>query len=252
MAVPARHLRRLTGVLMLMIAVCLCAAAGAASPAPSGSTKAGPGSLSGIWSTLGYKGSARNAPRDRVVKTTDGQWPPLLPAAAALLEQRIAMSEQGEPFTNTLMQCLPGGVPEMVFGSPYPVQILESPGQITMLYEMYNHFRVIPLDARHPDDPDPTFMGHSIGRWDGDTLVVDTIGLTARTTIDEVGMPHSEQLHVVERYRRTDSNTLEIIVTIDDPATFSRSWNAKAIYKAVPPGQGLMEFICENNRSARE
>jgi hypothetical protein len=221
------------------------AAAAAAQPA-------GPGSLNGIWSAPGYKGSMRTPPRDRVYRTIDGKWPPLLPAAAELLERRIAMSEKGEPFANTIMQCLPGGVPEMTFGAPYPAQILETPGQVTILYEMYNHFRVIHLNAKHSADPDPGFMGHSVGHWEGDTLVVDTIGLTDRTTIDEVGIPHSEDLHVIERYRRTDASTLEILITLDDPKTFSKAWDAKVIYKSARPGTNLIEFICENNRNARD
>ena len=122
---------------------------------------AGPGSLNGIWTAPGYKGSMRTPPRDRVYRTIDGKWPPLLPAAAELLEKRISMSEKGEPYINTIMQCLPGGVPEMVFGAPYPAQIIETPGQVTILYEMYNHFRVIHLNGKHPADPDPGFMGHS-------------------------------------------------------------------------------------------
>jgi hypothetical protein len=213
---------------------------------------AGPGSLAGIWTTFGYKGSARNTPRERAVKTLDGALPPFLPKAAELFEQRMNMATKGQPFINTLAECLPGGVPEMVFGSPYPAQILESPGQVTILYEMYNHFRVIHLNGKHPADPDPTFMGHSIGHWEGATLVVDTVGLNDRTSLDEVGMPHSEALHVIERYRRTDANTLEILVTIDDPETFSKSWDTKVVYKAARPDMGLIEYICENNRSARD
>jgi hypothetical protein len=246
----AKRLARVRwSVLAAALACVHCAAALAQSAPAAGARKGGPGSLNGIWSTLGYKGSAQNPPRTRVVLQIDGKWPPLLPAASKLLEERIALSEKGQPFPNTLVQCLPGGVPEMTFGAPYPMQIIESPGQVTMLYEMYNHFRIVYLNGRHPEDPDPTFMGHSTGRWEGDTLVVDTIGLTDRTTIDEVGIPHSDELHVVERYRRTDANTLEIIVTLDDPKTFSRPWDAKAIYKAAAPGITLMEYICENTKS---
>ncbi len=213
---------------------------------------AGPGSLNGMWTTLGYKGSQRNGPRERVVKTIDGKWPPLQPWAAELLEERIKMTERGEPYTNTIMECLPGGTPEMTFGSPYPAQIIESSGQVTILYEMYNHFRVIYMNESHPADPEPTYMGHSVGRWEGETLVVDTVGLTDRTTIDEVGMPHSEALHVIERYRRVDNNTLEIIVTLDDPRTFTQPWDTRVTYKAGAPGMKFIEFICENNRNARE
>lgn len=228
------------------------AAALAQSPVSEDALPAGPGSLSGLWNTLAYKGSRNNPPRTRVVRTVEGEWPPLRPEAAALLEERIRMSEAGTPFVNAMMQCLPGGVPQFMFGTPYPMQILETPGQVTILFEMYNHFRVIYLDSSHPEDPDPGFMGHSVGHWEGDTLVVDTIGLTDKTTIDEVGMPHSENLHITERFRRVDRDTLEIVTTIDDPAVFTRAWDASSIYKAAPPGMEMLEFICENNRGARE
>lgn len=243
-----KNMRSLLSTFALAIALC-CSSAQAQTAAPKAAHPTGPGSLNGLWTTLGYKGSQRYSPRERVARTVDGKWPPLLPAPAELLEQRIKMSERGEPFVNTIMECLPGGVPEMVLGSPYPTQFIEMPGQITILYEMYNHFRIIYMNGKHPEDPDPTYMGHSIGRWEGDTLVVDTIGLTDRTTIDEVGMPHSEDLRVTERYRRVDNNTLEIIVTINDPKTFSQPWDTKAIYKAAAPGAKMIEFICENNRS---
>lgn len=244
-----KNTRCLMSILALAATLC-CAPVQAQTAAAKSAHPTGPGSLNGLWTTLGYKGSARNAPRDRVPRTVDGKWPPLRPEPAELLEQRIKMSETGDPFTNTLMQCLPGGVPEMVFGSPYPTQFIEMPGQITILYEMYNHFRIIYMNGKHPEDPDPTYMGYSVGRWEGDTLVVDTIGLTDRTTIDEVGMPHSDELRVTERYRRVDANTLEIIVTINDPKTFTQPWDTKAIYKAAAPGAKMIEFICENNRSA--
>jgi hypothetical protein len=247
---PIRNLLR--GAVAVATVCLFCASALALSAAPASAPAAGPGSLSGMWTTFGYKGSGRNTPRDRVPRTIDGKWAPLLPAASELLEQRIKMTENGEPFATTLSECLPGGVPEMIFGSPYPMQIIESAGQVTILHEMYNHFRVIYLDERHPAEPDPTYMGHSVGHWQGDTLVVDTVGLTDRTSIDEVGMPHSDALHVIERYRRVDKNTLEIIVTLDDPKTFTKPWDTKVIYKAGAPGLKFIEFICENNRNARE
>lgn len=225
----------------------------AQTPLPTEARLSGPGSVAGIWILSGYKGSKGTGPdaeRDRVQHSIDGQWPPLLPWATALLEKRIRMSQEGAPFANTLTQCLPGGVPLMMFGAPYPVQILETAGQVTMLFEEQNHFRLIHLNATHPEDPDPTFMGHSIGHWQGDTLVVDTVGLTERTTIDQIGMPHSEDLRVIERYRRIDKNTLQIVVTIDDPKTFTKPWDAKAIYKSAPAGTVVNEYICENNRNA--
>lgn len=209
----------------------------------------GPGSLAGIWLMTGYKGSRASA-RQRVAVTIEGKPAPLLPAAAALLEKRIADADRGYPFANTLTSCLPGGMPlMMIAGAPYPIQILENPGQVTMLFEEQNHFRAIYLNAKHPDDPDPSYMGHSIGHWEKDVLVVDTIGLNDRTTIDQVGMPHSEELHLTERYRRVDRDTLEVLVTITDAKTFSSSWQTRALYKSAPPGSEVAEYICENNRN---
>ena len=225
---------------------------GAASPiaaTASAPVKGGPGSLAGIWTVLGYKGSMFFPPRERVARTLEGEWPPLNAEWAAVFEKRVADSEQGEPFATTLTQCLPGGVPEMVFGSPYPVQILETPGQVTLLYEMFNHFRIIHLGGSHPPDPDPGYMGHSIGHWEGDTLVVDTVGLTDRTSVDEIGIPHSDALHVIESYRRADASTVEILLRIDDPQVFTRPWDAKVTYRAARPGAALIEYICENGRS---
>ncbi len=229
------------------------AAVGSAAPAggqaASQSALHGPGSLTGIWLTTGYK-SSRVSARSRVVMTAEGKPPPLLPAAAALLEQRLADADRGYPYANTMASCLPGGMPlMMIAGAPYPIQILENPGQVSMLFEEQNHFRIISLNGKHPEDPDPTYMGHSVGHWEGDTLVVDTIALSERTTIDQVGMPHSEDLHLVERYRRLDRDTLEVLVTLTDPRTFSSPWQARAVYKSAPPGTVVGEYICENNRN---
>jgi hypothetical protein len=221
----------------------------AVAPAATPAVPRGPGSLAGIWVTTGYK-SSRVSARSRVAVTADGKPAPLLPAPAELLEKRLAESDRGYPFANTMASCLPGGMPLMVIaGAPYPIQFLETPGQVTMLFEEQNHFRVIHLDGKHPADPDPSFMGHSIGHWEGDTLVVDTVGLNDRTTIDQVGMPHSEELHVVERWRRLDTDTVEVRVTIDDPKTFSSPWQTRSAYKSVPPGTAVGEYICENNRN---
>lgn len=222
----------------------------AAARAPAAAPASGPGSLTGVWIISGYKSSQRYPERERVFRTLEGDLPPMQPWAAELLEKRVAEAEQGKLFANTLSQCLPGGVPEVMFGAGYPIQILETAGQVTILFEEQNHFRLVYLNEAHPEGLYPTFMGHSVARWQGDTLVVDTVGLTDRTTIDQVGMPHSEDLHVVERFRRADKDTLEILVTIEDPKTFTRPWTMKATYKLAPAGTKVTEYICENNRNA--
>ncbi len=209
----------------------------------------GPGSLSGIWLNAGYKGSSRSTEEERVLLTVDGKFPPLQPWALELLNKRIADSKAGHPFANTLALCLPGGVPLMVFGALIPIQFLETPGQVTILYMEGNRHRVIPLNASHPKEVDPSYMGDSVGRWEGDTLVVDTVGFKLRTTLDQIGMPHTDKLHIIERYRRSAKETLEIRLTIEDPGTFTQPWEAKVNYKLAPADTRMEEDICENNRN---
>lgn len=239
---------------------CLGAASLSVKAASVADVPSGPGSLAGVWQTGGVwktsiaenvgrepLGSLRTPERDRVLKTVDGKWPPLQPWANAELEKRIAMSQRGEPYATTTSLCLPG-MPLMMLGGPYPIQILETPGLVTILLEEQNHFRLIHMNGKHPEDPDPTYLGHSVGHWEGNTLVVDTIGLTDQTAIDRVGMPHSDELHVIERFRRTGKDTMDLVITIDDPKTFTTKWDAGVHYKTPAPGVEMTEYICANNR----
>jgi len=247
---PLRH-SSVTSVGVLIAAIgCFCVVGGCAQDAATTvANPKGPGSLGGIWLNADYKGSSSFPERERVLLTVDGKFPPMLPWAAELLTKRIKDSEEGLPFASTLALCLPGGIPLMLFGDDVPVQILETPGQVTMLFMEGNRFRVIPMNASHPKDIDPSYMGDAVGRWEGDTLVIDNMGFSERTTLDQIGMPHTEKLHVVERYRRTGKESMEIRVTIDDPGTFTQPWDAKVNYRLAPTGTRVTEDICENNRN---
>jgi hypothetical protein len=208
--------------------------------------------ISGVWNMQGYLSSSIYPVRQRVAKTMDGQLPPLLPAAAALLEKRISDAEHDKPFPNTASLCLPQGVPYMIHAAvDGPLQIFETPGQVTIISTAYNEMWLIYLNGKHPgpDDLEPTYHGDSIGHWEGDTLVVDTVGLTTKTTLDQVGMPHSDALHVITRIRRTDPKTLEFLVTVDDPKTFSKPWTRRQIYKKAKDDARVEESVCENNRN---
>ncbi len=117
-----------------------------------------------------------------------------------------------------------------------------------MLFEddIPSHRQVF-LDGRtHPKDPNPSWMGHSIGHWDGDTLVVDTVGFNDRSWLDAQGHPHTEQLHVIERMRRADLGDLEIEFTIEDPATYAKPWIIKR-GADLDPDDDVGEYACENN-----
>jgi hypothetical protein len=159
--------------------------------------------------------------------------------------------------------CLPDGFPREAM-SPYATQIISAPGYVVIVYE-YEHFtRVIPTDGRpHPKNVDLTWMGDSVGRWDGDTLVVDTIGLKAwqmdafhgkdaRFKAEAhagqgVVRRHSDALHVIERFTRTDPQTIAYQMTIDDPLIFTRPWSQDFVMKLHPTWDKVLEQICEEN-----
>ena len=241
---------------LAMLMAALMPALGAAQPAPylkdAVTWQKSTQGISGLWRMRGYLSSSTNPPRARTARMVDGQLPPLLPWAAELLEKRLTDAENLKAFSNTASRCLPQGIPYMLHAAvDGPVQILETPGQVTLISTAYNEMWFIYLNQKHPpkDDIEPTYHGDSVGHWEGDTLVVDTIGLTTKTTIDQVGMPHSEDLHVITRIRRTDAETLEMLVTVDDPGTFSKPWTRQQIYKKSPDSARVEESVCENQRN---
>jgi len=140
--------------------------------------------------------------------------------------------------------CVPLGVPQS-FVTPYPFQIVQTPKFILMVFEYPNTFRFIPTDGRpHPPDPDPTWMGDSVGHWEGDTLVVDAVGFNDKTEVS--GYMHTESLHVVERYRRVETG-LQYDVTVDDPNVFASPWTLPArILPSRPDLERVDEYVCEN------
>ncbi len=148
--------------------------------------------------------------------------------------------------------CLPPGVPRMMY-TPYPTEIFQLPERIVFVYEGGAHvWRNIWLDGRkQPVDPNPTYLGYSTGKWEGDTLVVDTIGFNDRTWLDAAGHPHGEKMHVTEKFTRTDSNTLKVEATIDDPDYYTKPWTV-VTFANWYPNQEILEYICqENNRDLK-
>ena len=145
-----------------------------------------------------------------------------------------------------ILNCYPPGVPRIML-IPFPMQIIQLPGQVMMVFE-YDHFvRFIDLERRqHPKDLSPSWMGDSIGHWEGDTLVVDTVGLNDKTWLDQVGHPHSDALHVIERVRRPDHDTLVDDITIDDPKAYVKPWTGQQVF-TLKRGWHLLEYICEDN-----
>jgi hypothetical protein len=141
----------------------------------------------------------------------------------------------------------PSGFPRLLTFELRPVQIVQTPSQTLMLYMFEKRWRTVWTDGRTlPTDPDPRWYGYSVGRWEDDyTFVVETVGLDERTWLDNSGLPHSDRLRVEERYRRVDRNTLELTVTIDDPAAYTGTWLARdrLPLKRLPDDTDLMEMI---------
>jgi hypothetical protein len=150
------------------------------------------------------------------------------------------------PTTVNAVGCFPPGTPR-IYLQPFPMEIVQTPARVLMIFE-FNHFiRQIWTDGRgHNTDLGPTWFGDSIGHWEGDTLVVDTIGLNDKTWIDRAGHPHSDQLHVVERMRRPEPNTLQVGLTIEDPKAYTRPWGGQVTFQ-LHPTWNVTEMVCEDN-----
>lgn len=193
--------------------------------------------FSGLW-----QGGGSNS-TDITKGLKPGEQVVMLPAAEALMKTR---KSQDDPQAN----CLPFGIPR---GAPYPWRMVQTPTHkaathIFILYEGNIHsYRQIFMNAKHPDDPDPTWYGHSIGNWDGETLVVDTVGFNDKFWFDYLGHPHTEQLHTIERYTRTDLSTMNIEVTINDPGAYAKPFTTRGTARLQPAGDEIIEYICQEN-----
>lgn len=195
--------------------------------------------LSGVWR---LQGSFAHE-----LKTIDGEAPPLLPQAEAIYRQRQAAYRNGDfSFDNASTICVSPGMPRMAF-LPYPFQIIQRPHQMAFLFEWNGRHRVVDLSGAPLTVPDLFYMGSSIGHFEGDTLVIETQGLTPASLLDASGMPHSDQLRLTERYRLTKGgNTLVNEMTLEDPQTFSRPWQTRVTYKRMPRGTEIQEDVCRD------
>jgi len=140
--------------------------------------------------------------------------------------------------------CLPFGLMRSM-NSPDPIQIMQNPKYVALLYEQNTWFHLIPIGKQHGNGV-PTWFGDSVGHWDGDTLVVDTVNFNGKTRLDTIGHPHSDALHVIERFTRTDANHMAYEVTIDDPKIFTKPWTNKRTFTLRTDWE-IMEYSCEEN-----
>jgi hypothetical protein len=209
------------GAAALLAAGLVSAVGGRAeSGGPLPRTPEGRPDLTGIW-------AAKSDPKS--------QKPVLTPAGAAALEKTRE---------STPAHCLPGS--PLIGAGIY--KFVQTPALLIVIFKDLIGYRQIFLDGRsHPKDADPSWLGHSIGHWEGDTLVVDTAGLNDRSRLQIY--PHTESLHLIERYRRRDRAHLEVLTQIEDPETFARSWKTETEL-SLAPDQEVLEYVCEENRGA--
>jgi hypothetical protein len=188
--------------------------------------------FSGVYGAGGGGGGARGA---------GAPAGPVLKAGAE--KYRIV---RGADDTGATSNCMPL-VPPQSWGVPYQFQIIQGANYVAIFHEYPGTFRIIPTDGGpHPVDPDPSWLGDSVGRWDGDTLVVDTIGFNDKTELQ--GYRHTESLHMVERFRRPDVDTIQYELTIEDPNVFEKPWTMTRTFALRSDLRRIDEFICENNR----
>ena len=246
----------LMGLTLAAVAALASSSAAIAQTAKTGETKsraqAPPADLSGVWRR------SRRAP-DKTRKYTiyelafslTSEKPPMTPWAEEKFKANkpnvgpnsVSITESNDP----ILQCFPPGVPRIYLIRGEPVEIENLPGRVLMLYEYDHYVRNIRTDGReHTKDLPGTWMGDSIGKWDGDTLIVDTTGFNDKTWLDNEGHPHTEDLRVVERIRRVNHDTLTIDTTIEDPKAYTKPWGGHAIYE-LKPGWNLGEMVCADN-----
>ena len=180
----------------------------------------------------------------------NSQVPPLQPEAMDKYRANRAgltdLNDKGLDELDPNTYCYPPGGPRSMV-MPYPFEIVQRPGVVYVLFEYDSGVRRIYTDGRkHPAEVEPTWMGHSVGTWQGDTLVVDTVALRPETWLDPLGTPHSDALHMVERFRRSSPTTLEVEFLFDDPKTFTKPWGGKRMYQRTD--DEISEyFVCEEN-----
>ena len=218
--------------------------------APAPRTSDGRVDLSGVWEPMpdpgGKPGGIEGivAPRylQDVMRDVPDRATLMLPWADALYKARAA----NQFLDNPQIRCLPAGVPR-VYALTQPYKIVQSPELVVVLHENGTLHRQVFLDGRrHPVDPQPAWMGYSIGRWEGDALVVETVGFNDQTWLDGTGHPHSPRMRLTERFVRRTVGRMDLEITIDDPGTYARPFRYTQPQTLLPEGE-LIEYVCSEN-----
>jgi hypothetical protein len=207
---------------------------GPSKPAPR--TADGHPDFNGFW-----KGTRDTKPVGNIAKDLPDHKFPFTPDGEAAWKHNVTATVDPESL------CIIGGIPRHN-ASGLPFMVLQTPKLVSFLY-FYTYYRLIPVDGRkHTEDPDPSFFGEEIGRWEGDTLVIDSIGFKdEKVWADENGDPHSDALHVVERWTRPDADHLHVDMLIEDSKFYTKPFHYTRTWVAGEPGQLLAEYSCSEN-----
>jgi len=229
-----RSVRSRSAVFAVLFATCAAWYAQAPPTTALPRTTDGHPDFNGVWSGRGHANLAADLPGG----------PPFTESGKAAYRD---VKNQYDPTGF----CLFPGVTRIT-NSPYPIEIVETAQRVAILYEYMHTFRVIPLNGRaHSQDPNPSFFGESVGKWEGDTLVVDVIGFNDRSWLDAYGTPHTEDLHLTERYQLSDPDHLRYEVTIEDPKMYTKPWKSSMVFTRRRDWD-LIEYSCDENNKDRD
>ena len=201
---------------------------------------ADPHDLSGMWEFF------NGVPGQGIYATPSKDHPPMTPWAKAKYDEaKPGYGPKAQAGGNDpILKCYPTGIPRLLF-FPQPFEIVQTPQRLFMFFERDHAWRQIWTDGRaHPAAFEPTWNGDSIGKWDGDTFVVDTIGLTEKSWLDFYGDPHSDDIHLVERFKRVDHDTLTLQLIVEDPKAYTATWTGDTkIYKLLKGKKAYMDEL---------
>ncbi|PYS39394.1 MAG: hypothetical protein DMG14_14165 [Acidobacteria bacterium] len=213
---------------LLVVLILSCSAYGAAAPPD----------LSGIYWATQYNAK---------IQIVGGGELPLTAAGKAAYDKNVAGLKDGSVIDTARRYCVPDGLPR-VLATPYPFEIVQGPpGQITIIYELNHQVRMIKMDQPMPSEKElisfPFYNGHSVGHFEGDTLVVESAGFNDKTFIDATGAPHTDEMRTVERIRKISPSQLEIVITVHDPQYHTRDWQARFVYNQRNDVR-LEDYLC--------
>jgi hypothetical protein len=208
---------------------------------PIARTPSGKPDLNGVWDHPYVPDMSRSNERNPALQKGAGE----IPYTAAGLED--AKSYDPAKNGDYTGMCMPFGLVRS-FNAPYPIQIMQNDRYVAFLFEQNTWFHVVPFRDRHSEEPNPTWFGESIARWDGDTLIIDTIGFNGYTRLDTRGNPHSDKMHVVQTIRPIDAGHLAYTITIDDPVYYTKPWSNERTFTLS--NTELLEYSCEENNKS--